>query len=295
MIFSSTRNLAFVLMLICGALHAAEITYEADTNALWIVGQIERGDANRFRDTISTPPRKQSTITVHLASSGGDVIEGMKIGRQLRELFIPAFESTILINGKCLSVPASTSAPTEVSERAADSCGCHSACFVIWAGSPYRTGGPVEEGGPDGFGIHRPRFDSTYFANLTAAEAETEYSRLTNLVMLYLKEMGIPDELAEKMFAISSGEIYLLSDSEIESLQSPPAIAEWLASKCGEISKGDRSDLDSYMFRDIQGELESKDYLSEIERRHYKLLADKIHKHLQCEGDAVKTEQASRR
>ncbi len=291
--FFSKRNLVLVVMLVCGASYAAEISYEGETNALWIIGQIERGDANKFREAVSTPPRKESPITVRLASSGGDVFEAINIGRQLRELFIPAFESTNSMNGKCWSTLSFTA--RELEERGSDSCGCHSSCFVIWAGSPYRTGGPYEEGGPDGIGIHRPRFDSTYFAGLSAAEAETEYKRLTGLVMQYLKEMGIPDELAEKMFSISSGDIYLLSDSEIESLKSPPAIAEWLASKCGEISKGDQSDYDSYSLRVIQGMLDDKDYLSDIENRHFELVQGKIGDNQQCKADAIIGEQTSRR
>ena len=113
--------------------------------------------------------------------------------------------------------------------------------------------------------------------------------------MQYLKEMGVPDELAEKMFAISSGEIHFLSESEIESLESPPAIAEWLASKCGEIGKGDQSDFDSYSLMDAQGIIDSIDYLSETERRHFVLLREKTSKHNKCKLEAVIAEQSSRR
>lgn len=292
--FFSKRNLVLVVMLVCGASYAAEISYEGDTNALWIVGQIERGDADKFQKLVSRAPRKEGGISVKLASSGGDVIEAMRIGRQLRDLFIPASESTTSINGNCASIMG-FSGPTELEMRGSDSCGCHSACFVVWAGSPYRTGGSIEEGGPDGIGIHRPRFDRSYFAGLSAAEAETEYKRLTDLVMQYFRDMGVPDEIAQKMFAVSSGEIQMLSDAAIKSLESPPAIAEWFASKCGEISKGDQSDYDSFLLRDIQGRLDSKDYLSETDHRHYELLRENRSNYSSCKIEAIKTEQSSRR
>ena len=257
-----------------------------------IIGVIERGDADKLAEALSSPPSENGIFSAHLASSGGDVLEAMKMGRMLRESFIPTRHSAMAMNGRCAGI-FDLEEPELLD---ADSCGCHSSCFVIWAGGPMRTASPAfVDGGIDTIGIHRPKYDADYFSGLSASEAEVEYDRITDLVMLYLSEMGIPDELVEKMLSISSEDIYLLDRSEIKALEAPPAIEEWFISKCGEISDGDQSDYDSYLMLYFKGKEDGKEYLSESERRHYVLLQKQEGEYARCKHNAIIAEQQLRR
>ncbi|MGH2569403.1 MAG: hypothetical protein ACRDGA_13780, partial [Bacteroidota bacterium] len=236
MMYSAITHLIVCLFLFIGAANAAEILRPDGSHEVLITGVIERGDAKKLAEVLSWPQADGNPLWVNLASSGGDVLEAMKMGQILREGFIPTSEMALTTDDGCYGV-------VEIKQENllwpldADSCGCHSSCFVIWAGGPVRHGNAaVSDGGVDTIGIHRPKFDKEYFSGLSASEAEEEYRKITDLVTQYLRDMGIPDRYSEKMFSVSSSNIYLLTKAEIDALRSPPAIAEWFISKCGKIS-----------------------------------------------------------
>lgn len=284
------KKLIIAVLLISGSSIAADISYQGSN--INIIGEIVSGDASKFEELLLSVPKSDEFIAVSLASGGGDVVEAVKIGRLMRESFIPAFESTMADRGKCFTL----SSPTQF--LGAESCGCHSACFVIWAGAPFRIGSAPTVGEQDGIGIHRPRFNQDYFKGLSVAEAEAEYEGLTNFVKQYLSEMGIPNQLTEKMFSVSSKNIYQLSEGEIDQLKAPPAIAEWFISKCGIISDKDKRSHRAYWSKFIQGYLENEDdgymYFSDIEKRHFEQLSKQKDDYKQCETDAIIAEQATR-
>ena len=243
--------LLFVVIGLCA--NSAEVKYVEGSlvdsmNDLWLVGTIERGDAKQFASLLESPPRPNEAIRVHLASSGGDLVEAMKIAQQVRDDFLSTEVSVFPALGKCISsndMAGGEYRPLLSPEQQKEHCGCFSACFVIWSGGVMRWGKTPDENGVGGTGIHRPSFDPSYFANLSAADAEAKYESMTDNVEKFLDDMGVPMRLVEKMFSIPSGDAYLLSEDDLRELESPPALEEWFTSKCGDVSKElqDRYDI----------------------------------------------------
>lgn len=124
---------------------------------------------------------------VMLNSSGGDVRAAMTIGRFLR-----AFNAFIIVG-----VNAE----------------CSSACVLILAAGAKRivfTGGRV--------GLHRPHFEESLFAGLTTTQARDKYSEMERSVRDYLKDLGMPEALFEKMRSIPSRRLEYLKEDELEAL-----------------------------------------------------------------------------
>lgn len=75
-----------------------EKTLPEDGRVLFLVGQIQPGDAARFEDFLATLPEKPDLIALH--SPGGAVGEAQKIGRHIRENALP---TAIMEGGFCAS------------------------------------------------------------------------------------------------------------------------------------------------------------------------------------------------
>lgn len=124
-------------------------------------------------------------------------------------------------------------------------CQCYSACFIVWASGVSRDGGRNSRGiigiaGPLGarsfVGIHRAKFMPRYFSELSAAEAQRQYAEMNDAISDYLVEMDVPESLIERMWSVSSTELYLLTDDDLGLVGSwIPALDEWLESKCAHL------------------------------------------------------------
>jgi len=283
-----------VVMIIFGTglaeIQAAEITLVKKTSAIWIIGDIEDGDAMKFQLLLAESDFVRQVI---LVSKGGSLAEAMVIGRMIRQNFIATKDAGgITPSNRCgaaLSVLDESENPmTRTQER--NDCACYSACFVIWVGGIPRRGEPLRASdGRGGLGIHRPRFNSKFFSGLTATEAETQYDLLVEDTKNYLKEMDVPNYLIEKMFSVSSSNMYLLSREEIDEMSMPPAIAEWFKSRCGELSASERAELGELQFAKLLRNLPTAD-----EPRHNQLWKQRMGI-IRCQNEAIKAEQESRR
>ena len=132
----------------------------------------------------------------------------MHIGRFIRESRVP-----VVINGDCLS-----------------------ACFFIYISAVERT---VNENYR--IGIHRPYFDKGFYSNLSADNAEALYSAGAAESEAYLKEMGTPQSVIEKMFKTGSNAMFYLDRdlaNEIFGWRAP-FYDEWITAKCGEYTQLD--------------------------------------------------------
>jgi hypothetical protein len=180
------------------------------SSELLIHGEIDKGDATRFtgmadelgKDTncprVGSPPNGVPAIFVKLDSRGGDIIEALAIGREVRRRFMT---TGVVRNMEC-----------------------DSACvFILAAG--------VERVGDGTVGLHRPAFDPTFFAGLSPTAARDRYNSLVeNLRQYYIEQMGGSPEAFQIMMITSSTSIRYLSLSEMLELRiigEDPAWAEY--------------------------------------------------------------------
>ena len=282
-----------VVIVLSSALHndveAADLTLVKESNTIWIIGDIQHGDALKFQSLLSEADFVSEVV---LASKGGDLTEAMKIGRMIRQNFISTQDAGGITPSNRCSVATHSfgSVPPMTPEQERSDCACYSACFVIWVGGVPRTQDSFRPtDGRGGLGIHRPRFNSTFFAGLTAAEAEAQYDVLVEDTKSYLVEMDVPSYLIEKMFSVSSSNMYLLSRDEIEGMSTSPAIAEWFKSKCGELSASDRAELAELQYAVLLRTLRPEDEprFRELWKRRIDIIG--------CRSEARRAEQESRR
>ncbi|TKB08402.1 hypothetical protein [Desulforhopalus sp. IMCC35007] len=180
----------------CFGLEVTEV--KDNEHTLLLSGQIEPGDLNKIVKAVSPPNSFPKYFT--LDSSGGDVLEAMKIGHFIRET----------ASGTCVNKT------------------CASACVFILVGGVSKTAWPSSD-----IGLHRPYFKPEHYASLSLNEAEGGYAKVRNATRKYLVDMEVPTAYIEKMFSISSDDVYFLSETEKESLLvSPSAYSEWVRAKC---------------------------------------------------------------
>jgi hypothetical protein len=175
-----------------------------------IIGEVHKGAAAIFtkladglaQDTscpmLGSPPNGVPFIQVLLDSQGGDVMEALDIGREVRRRF-----------GFTTVVP---------------NAGCSSACvFVLVAGVERMVLGKI--------GLHRPAFDPAFFSGLSPTDAREKYNFLLEKLRHYfVDEMGGSPEAFRLMMATESGSIRYLSTNEISDwgiAGDDPAFAEY--------------------------------------------------------------------
>jgi len=136
---------------------------------------------------------------VFLNSLGGDLLAAMKIGKALRNV-----RAWVWV------------------DKSAE---CASACVFILAGGVERNIVPGAR-----VRIHRPYFESKSFADLSLQDAQSLYSRQAELSKSYLRDMGMPDALFERMLRVPSQKSVLLTTKDLETLSldgKDPAYEEW--------------------------------------------------------------------
>lgn len=142
-----------------------------------VQGEITADDANLVERAVTAVPNTDLRLIV-LSSEGGDLRAAMRMGRDLRA---HDFDAAI--------PPGHT---------------CMSACvFLLAAALDKNVQGKV--------GIHRP-----YFASGDPGRVAEEVRELKDLSMIYLREMNIPERLAEDMFSVDPGRMRILSSREME-------------------------------------------------------------------------------
>lgn len=264
---AATHSTVKVFSLLCLALpfpgSAASISlidgqYEGE-KYIGVTGTIVEGDLQRLK---SIAPRAinsgNNTLTLLLNSPGGDVEEGIRIGRWARTLMA----STYVYGSHLITVGTEhgeylrdlgrqyqqlgfRQVPKSPGERLVDSdlTKCHSACVLVFFGGvdrhvsdniDSRYGRKQQKTYPV-IGLHRPYYEKARFAALNPAEAQVQYANLEREVKLYLEEMGAPTELINRMFRRASNDIDLVPDSEFSKMYQArePFLDEWLIARCG--------------------------------------------------------------
>ena len=152
---------------------------------------------------------------VYFNSEGGDVSEAIKIGKFLRQSL-----AEVVVSGNCFS-----------------------ACFLAVVGAVELYGGNSDEK----IGIHRVFLDSETLRRTEIKEYETYYNELRKRVREYLSELDVSTPIVEKMFSVSSREIYILSDADMRALNNHPAYEEWINARCPNgLSVEEREDYKTY-------------------------------------------------
>lgn len=180
-------------------------------------GSIEKGDAKKILGLMPFAinnsyyashgyPEHHHAPVILINSRGGDVSEAMIIGRILRK-----YNAMVIVDYECMS-----------------------ACTLILAGASTRAILGLPPFGETKLGIHRIRSVNPKQSELTASQAIADYNRMKRDVFEYLLEMGVSNNLSEKMFKVGSEEIYFLKDSEADQwglTGTDPAYAEYMRVK----------------------------------------------------------------
>ena len=263
--------LATLLTLTSPAFTAEMRTSEFDgVNTISIVGIIESGDFKEFRDLLIEYVESGDSVGfVFLASSGGDVIEAMKIGKLIRKARISTRAPTFWVwpdgstsnQHTCLVVGIDK----KISE---DDCNCDSACFIIWAAGVYRYGNIL--------GLHRPRFSKTYFSGLSSSAAKKKYEEMTEIVRNYLSEMNIPTPVIEKMFSYGSDTIHYLDSNTIKEMETVPFHDEWIKASCNPWTEEEED------YYSILSSKKRNRTLSYTEEEYFDFLMKKVRASISC-------------
>jgi hypothetical protein len=227
----------------------------------YIRGKIEKGDYEKIRIFYKQNHRVLNVFS--LSSPGGDVVEGIRIGRLFRKFLISAL------------APSRSHLFTGTSQWYLSSgrgsllcqgpeCFCASACALIWFGAVDRLGT---------VGLHRPRIDDPEFTAMAPGGATKVYRQVLDQIANYLDEMAAPRPLIDAMVATNSSDIRWV-DADVDHLENPPSYVEWRQAACGQFNPQERETMEN---------LERKtEPLPDNERLLLRLLSEKEMKTRQC-------------
>lgn len=217
---------------------------QAVCNTLAIVGVIKAGDFDAVAEVYRGS--KGWLQTVALVSPGGNLDEGMRIGRLIRKALLRTYAPIKL--SKSLGVVMVGNFSMEPNPCVEQDCVCASTCFVVWVAGSGRYGNYL--------GIHRPKFESKYFGELPPREAEKLYERAIQNLEQYLQDMDVPQAYYELLMKTPSWDVLIPWQLINDDLRTPPslsseeyaspAIDEWLAAKCGAIKAEEITALENY-------------------------------------------------
>ena len=196
--------------------------YLGRSHIIYLDGPIKGGDFKAFKGMLYFGP--EYFHGVYLNSVGGDVLEAIKIGKLIRNLYLRTFAPlTIEENASSGHCPKSIFGKTN--------CVCYSSCSLLFFAGVERAGNAV--------GIHRAFMPHKDLAKLSIEQAQGMHKLANNTVKSYLREMEVPAGIIEKIGKIPSKEIYHLSDDPLQAEvgREAPSIEEWLISRCGDVEK----------------------------------------------------------
>ena len=213
-----TAFILFISIASLGSVRAAEISLpetggmRLPLKGILIEGPIVKGDFERFERLVSS---LSDPDTVWLASPGGDLAEAIKIGQLIRKMKLAVW------------APESNRKLWLFMIHVNDSRNnlCAGACFFIYASGVDRYG--------DVLGIHRPHLTEEDLRGMSAEQAAFDQLSANEVASAYLRKMGIPDSIIEKMNSIEQNDIQWLEEDEVKSLSG--AISEyqaWLDAEC---------------------------------------------------------------
>ncbi|MFI8690761.1 hypothetical protein ACIGHJ_07980 [Stutzerimonas kunmingensis] len=180
-------------------------------SGILIEGPIVKGDFEKFEYLALGSDRDP----VWLASPGGDLFEAMRIGALVRRMKLSVQAPDA--NQKAWSVMIHVNDPRNNV--------CASACFFIYAAGVERFG--------DTLGIHRPRITEEDLRNISMDQAASGLLSANEVASAYLRKMGIPHSIIERMNSTKPRDIQWLGEEDVESLSGYiPEYQDWLDAKC---------------------------------------------------------------
>ena len=200
---SLRQLLTFLTILLSANGHSAEIR-RTGTN-IFVEGEIDQFTDILFQEQILLSYKEGSpATTVYLDSPGGNLKSAITMANLTERYLLQTVVSGI-------------------SE-------CHSACaFIYIAGSLRVNRGKI--------GLHRPYFKKEYFSELSYDEAKTHYHDLLQSASDWLEERYLEQNLIDKMLQTSSTDMYVIPRGVNLIPTESPIVTEWLAARCGMLSK----------------------------------------------------------
>jgi hypothetical protein len=174
-------------------------------------GTIDKGDYEKMARFLRA--HHPNLNEFYLISSGGDVIEALRIAHLFRKYLITTFSPIHYADGTTSTVFACRG-----------NCGyCASACALIWFGGVERWGT---------VGLHRPSVvDPAFRSSAYRDAAATVYREMLAVIAGYLKDMEVPNSIIDTMFETASSDLRWV-ESVGDPLERPPSIAEWEDASC---------------------------------------------------------------
>lgn len=215
--YTCYRTLFFALLLSSFHSYGAIITTAQTPSGrplggITIEGPIEIGDFDRFVTQIFQSNQKGGPGPVYLASPGGNFVEAMRIGHLIRELKLTVF------------APEVKDHPWSRLKRLENNL-CASSCFFIYAAGVQRFGKIL--------GVHRPYLSKKDYEDLTLDAAANTHSNIQDISSAYLRTMGVPSSISEKIMAVSSEQIKWLTNAEVDELYGLISeYQEWFKARC---------------------------------------------------------------
>ena len=177
---------------------------QGEINGIKMDGTIEPGDYERLVGFVRSAPFDFMAVgNVYLDSNGGSVAEALKIARLVKSMYKRALVSRSSI--------------------------CLSSCFYIYAAAVERAVNPTMAK----VGIHRPYYPAAEFARLSPAQAEMRYAALDADVRAWLTVVSVPGRYIEKMFSVSSKEMYMLNENDLLEIGDAAWYEELTIATCG--------------------------------------------------------------
>lgn len=207
--------------------HAADVRLVVNESSpsvyILIAGDIVEGDYARFiqRSRLALGVLKKSNgsqheVIVAINSDGGNLAEAIQIGMAIRDM----------------RLATRVGAPFEISQGVTAN-HCMSACLFILAGGITRDS-PSLDFSKIKIGVHRPSFESVYYARLSVREAERKFKILEQVSRKYLVDMGVSESFVRQMFTIPSNEMLFLDAVSFgREFGNPPFYQERIIANCG--------------------------------------------------------------
>ena len=156
---------------------------------IFIDGRIDEGAAGRLRDELAA--RDIVTARVYLNSPGGLLLEGMELGRLIRE------------HGYATYIGRPQGAGTSAQPGS-----CSSACVFAFIGGVYRFAPPQSR-----VGVHRFSSDSP-----TGADPDM-VQRISAAIIAYIREMGVDVDLFDRMSRRGKEQLLILTERDLQQLR----------------------------------------------------------------------------
>lgn len=171
-------------------------------NVIYIEGDIVAGDAEIFRAVAKRFVGRGAEV--RLDSPGGALDQALEIGDMVRAVFF----GTLVEDGAV----------------------CASACVFIQSAGVIRMLGETAR-----IGLHRPKFPTAAFANLTPQQAREKYDNMLAIVRDYWARIGGAPEVFRIMTSTPSTEIHWIgggAEADALGIQGrDPAYAEWVLAR----------------------------------------------------------------